>query len=246
MKKKRWLFGFVFFAVALSIGLAAAQSATDLSLYREETVKTTQYPGGHEMSTVTKAWIKGQKMRTDAVRGNDVTIIRADLGMLYTINMVRKVYSEAPLEVFRRAAKLSLAMMGKDPTYRWTNREKKIGKWKCREVIIAEETSAMGEHFKTVWWVSEDVGLDNRLFKRIMQVAMGKELDERTAQFFAKLTAIPGYPVRTESSYSRGGAMVKTVNTLQVMERRDIDDSIFEIPPGLTKVVIPLPGELKK
>ncbi|MDP8225666.1 MAG: DUF4412 domain-containing protein [Candidatus Lernaella stagnicola] len=234
--------------IVLSVAVAqwaVAQSGTDLSLYREEQVSVSRYPGGMQMQMVTKSWITNQKMRTDAADGADVTIVRADLDKVYSINMKRKVYSEVPIDVYRRTAKLSLAMLSADPTYRWTNRTKTIGKWKCREVIVAEKTGAAGERMQTVWWVSEDSKLDNRLFRRIMAVTVGSEMDAETARFFEKLANIPGYPVQTESSYTREGTTIKSVNKLIKLERREIDESLFELPGGLTKIVVPMPGQLK-
>jgi hypothetical protein len=234
-------------AVALlaGAGLVMAQTAPELSLYREEHVSSTRYPGGQEMTTITRTWIKGDKMRTEADEGNDITIVRPDLGKVFTINTKRRIYSDVPLSTFRRGARLSLALLGHDPTYRFTNRKKKIGKWNSREVVLSEQTLENGDRLKTVWWVSDEVKIDLATFKKIMQITAGPEMDAVATRFFSKLDAIGAYPVRAESTFSNGGSTVKTVNTLRVIEPRTVADDRFELPTGLTKMVIPLPGELQ-
>lgn len=232
--------------LTLGAGLAAAQSAgSELSLYREETVVTAKFPGDFERKSLTRSWIKGDRMRTEVAEGKDITIIRPDLGLVFTINAERKVYAETPIEIFRRAARLSLAILGTDPTYRWTNRTKTIGKWQCREVVLTEESSVHGERLKTTWWIGDDLGFDQTTFARIMKVTTGTDLGPEGEKFLAKLTSIPGFPVRTESSFTRGGITVKTTNTLLKLERREIDDSRFDPPVGYTKIVVPTPGTLQ-
>jgi len=243
--KHSWLIALATACLALSAGLVWAQSAGgELSLYREETVTTTKYPGNLEQTMTTRTWIKGDRMRTEAAEGNDVTIVRPDRGIVYTINAERRVYAETPLELYQRAARLSLMMLGADPAYRWTNRQQKIGAWQCREVILAEATSAHGDRLKTGWWVSEETGFGQATFSRIMRVTSGEDLGAEGEKFFQKLANIPGFPVRTESTFTRGGVTVKTVNTLVKLERREIEESRFDLPDGYTKVVIPTPGQM--
>jgi hypothetical protein len=231
-------------AVALA-GLAAlaaslAWAAGDSSFYREEQIVITQSPGGQQMTTLTKSWIKGVKMRTEA-SGGDVTIVRPDLQKVYNINLLRKQYVESPYDMYRKAASLSLAVLGASPEYSWTNRKKKIGRWQCREVVVAEETGTGGERLKTIWWVSDDGDLDKSLFRRVLAIGVGDQPDASSKRFFDKLAGIPGYPVQTESSLTRGAQTIKTVNTLQKLERREVEDSLFDLPAGLTKIVVPTP-----
>jgi len=227
--------------VLAAVWSLAADSFANLSLYREEEIVTTQYPGEKQTTTVTRSWIKGVKMRTDTGDGVEISLIRPDQDKVYNINLQRKMYAESPLSVYRKAAKLSLAMLGNDPTYQWTGRQKKIGSWNCREGVVADETAPNGERMKTVWWVSQDVGMDKQLLRHIMSLTMGMELDESTLKAFEKLTNIPGYPVQTETSFTRGGFTLKTVQTLKKIERRTIEDKIFELPEGLTKLNVPVP-----
>jgi len=217
----------------------------DLSLYREEELITVVYPGSEQSSTVTRSWIKGVKMRTDAEGGNDVTIIRPDLEMVYNINMQRKIYSETPISIYRRAAKLAMPMLAADPTYRVTGRNKKINNWNCREVIVAEETDQFGQKMKTVWWVSNDVGLEKKILRHIMAITFGTETDAMTMRFFEKMTNIDGYPVQTESSMTLRGQTVKKIQTLRKLEKQTIADKTFELPAGLTKINVPIPEGLQ-
>lgn len=213
----------------------------DLSLYREEVLVNVLYPGGEQSSTVTRSWIKGVKMRTDAESGSDITIIRPDLGLVYNINMKRKIYTESPLSIYRRAAKLAMPMLAADPTYRVTGRKKKINNWNCREVIVAEETDRFGQKMKTIWWVSNDVGLEKKILRHIMAITFGTEVDAMTIRFFEKLTNIDGYPVQTESSMTLRGQVIKKIQTLRKLKKMEIEDKMFELPEGLTKIKVPIP-----
>ena len=243
MPKPRRFFWLLIVLLILT-GAMIALAQAELSLYREELMVTVHYPGGQQESEVIKSWIKGVKMRTDAGGGDDITIIRPDKNLVYNINKKRKEYTESPLSLYRKAAKLSMAMLGADPTYRWTNRKKKIGQWSCREVVVAEEDNEFGQKMKTTWWVSNDTGLDHTLLKQIMKITLGDDMDDATMRFFEKLTAIRGYPVQTESQVSHRGQIIKKIHTLRKLERREIPDSMFELPEGLTKIVVPVPEGL--
>jgi hypothetical protein len=113
-------------------------------------------------------------------------------------------------------------------------------------VVLADETSASGDRMQTAWWVTQDIGLDRRVFRHVMTLTSGSDLTEAMARFFEKLANIDGFPVQTESSYTRAGVTYKTVNTLVKLEKREIKDEMFELPPGLTKVVVPLPDVLQQ
>jgi len=217
----------------------------DLSLYREEELITVVYPGGQQSSDITRSWIKGVKMRTDAQNGNDVLIIRPDLELVYNINMQRKIYSEMPISLYRQAAKSAMPMLAADSTYRVTGRNKKISKWSCREVIVAEETDQFGQKMKTIWWVSNDVGLEKKILRHIMAITFGTENDAMTMRFFEKLTNIDGYPVQTETSFTLRGQTVKKIQTLKKLEKQEIDNKLFELPEGLTKLNVPIPDGLQ-
>ncbi len=231
--------------VVAAAALAKPEIYNDLSIYREETVVTSQYPSGQQTTAATRVWVKGPKMRTEVASSGEVTIVRADLDKVYMINAVRRIYSETPLAIYRKAQRVSLAMLGVDPTYTATNRERKIGHWKCREVVVAEQAGAGGDSLKTIWWMSDDPSLEKRLMRHVMSVSMGLDLDETNSRFFEKLAGIPGYPVQTETTMTHGGTTVKTVNTLQKMERREINDSQFELPEGLTKMNMPPPDGMQ-
>ncbi len=225
---------------AAAVSLATTEVYNDISIYREEAVSISELPAGQQKTTTTRAWIKGQKMRNEA-GGGEVTILRPDLDKVWNINLLHKTYLELPMSEYRRAARMSLAMLGVDPTYSWTGREKKIGAWKCREAIISDETNPGGDRLKTIWWVSEDAGLDKRLMRHVMSIGAGSDMDPATARFFEKMAGIPGYPVQTETSFTHGATTLKTVNTLQKMERRDIKDSQFELPEGFTRMMMQSP-----
>lgn len=217
----------------------------DLSLYREEDLITVVYPGGQQSSDITRSWIKGVKMRTDAQNGNDVILYRPDLELVYNINMQRKIYGEMPISLYRQAAKSAMAMLAADAAYRVTGRSKKINNWNCKEVIVAEDTDQFGNKMRTVWWVSNDVGLEKKILRHIMAITFGTESDAMTMRFFEKLTNIDGYPVQTESSMTLRGQTVKKIQTLRKLEKQEIDDKLFELPEGLTKIKSPIPDGLQ-
>jgi len=232
------------FALSLAVAGAWAQTAVmpELSLYQEERVETINYPGGSQGTFTTKSWIKGVKMRTDALEGQDITIIRPDLGVVYNINGARKAYVETPLAIYRKASKQSIAMMaGGDITYRWTGRTKKIGKWSCREVVVSEESNSVGQEMKTIWWVSKDIGLNKQIYRHIMSIALGNEMDAATTKSLEKLTSIDGYPVQQETSIKHHDLTIKQIHTLNKLEQKPIEDSTFDLPSGLTKIAVPVP-----
>jgi len=234
----------------LLFGTARSAAAGDesldlsLSLYREEVIVSTQFPGGQSHTNRTRSWIKGEKMRTEAAEGRDVTIIRGDLNLVYVINLERHVYTETSLTVFRQAARGSLLMLGRDPAYQWTNRKKNIGKWSCREVVVADENFSGGDRLRVIWWMSEAPELEKKWQRHIMRLTAGAPTEEAVRQSFEKLLGITGFPVRTETTATRQGAMLQSVQTLEKIERRDMDDALFELPAGLTKILVPVPDSL--
>ena len=180
-------------------------------------------------------------MRTDAAEGADVTIVRPDLNLVYVINTKRRVYSESPLAVYQQAGRLTMTMLATDPAFQWTGRKKKIAAWSCREVVMAEETGANGDRIKTIWWVTKDPVLTVRLLRHLMTISFGDAIDELATRFYDKLDNVGGFPVQTETEATHGDKSLRRVQTLRKLERREIPDSTFELPPNLTKITVPLP-----
>jgi len=235
------------FAVVVAGYLATISEAgvtPRYSIYREEVAVTTYFPGFNQETATIKSWVKDEKMRSETADGTDVTIVRSDLDVIYMINMKRLVYSETPLAVYHRAGRLSMAMLAADLAYQWTGRKKKIGAWMCREVILAEQTGQAGERMKTIWWVTKDTLLDVRLLRHFMSITFGSQSDELSTRFYDKLENIDGYPVQTESEVTRGNQSMRKVQTLRKLERREIPDSMFDLPSGLTRITAPLPPGL--
>lgn len=236
-----WLVVVVLLVGTLCLAYAESMVIPDLSVYREEEMVTTQFPGGRESETTTKSWIKGLKMRTEASGGVDITIVRTDLDVVYNINMQRRLYSESPLSVYQQAARLTMAFLASDPSYQWTGRKKKIGDWNCREVVISEQSGQFGQKMRTIWWVTQDPPLELKILRHVMTLTFGNQDDEMSQLFFEKLNRINSYPVRTESQITHSGQTVKKVQTLTKFKKIEIKDSMFELPSGLTKIKVPLP-----
>ncbi len=220
---------------------AGAVTSPLLSIYREETLVTTYYPTSKQETDELKYWVKGGRMRVDVAGRGDVTIVRPELNVVYMINTSRKIYSEASLDLYQRAGRATIAMLGADPTFQWTGRKKKIGAWQCREAVMAQDTGAAGERMKVIWWVTKDNLLNQQLLRQVMSITFGSPSDELANRFFQKLASLDGYPVQTETEIVSGNQGMRKVQTLNKLERRDIADSTFELPPGLTKVVVPVP-----
>lgn len=248
MRAIRFL-SWLLFVLMLGFGRPATTTADEsldlsFSFYREEVIVATHFPSGQTNTNRTKTWIKGEKMRTEAAGGKDITVIRGDLNLVYIINLERHVYSETSLTMFRQAARGSLLLLGRDPAYQWTNRKKNIGKWSCREVIVADDNYSGGERMLVVWWVSEADEFEKKCQRQVMRLTAGEPDDEAVRQAYDKLLGISGYPIRTETTATRQGVTLQSVQTLEKLERREIDDSLFDLPEGLTKIVMPVPESL--
>ena len=166
-------------------------------------------------------YISGPKLRVEStVQGTEtITIQRFDTGMTYSLMPAQKMCMEMriPEPSPQKEAQTKVTVTKTDQT-------KKVGKYNCTryDVTVNDQT--------VTYWMTQDVDLGKELDDLWQGVARGQSA--KLAQEMAKLK---GFPMMTEMVTPQG-TMTMTVTTV---EKKDIPDSMFEVPADYEKMSMP-------
>jgi hypothetical protein len=231
--------------------LCAAATARAQDIYIEEELDSSAPAGQGPIHGLVKTWIKGEKMRKNNL-GRDTVIFRPDKGVAWMIHEPSKTYAEIPIAQLRALTEQSLSIYSpsKDSTsgapaswFKKTGRTKKIGKWNCFEIeVLSRQVVAPGIVSKTTQWISRDTGLDAKTTERIFRITLGGQIPAESQKLLESLKSLDGYTVENSTTTEGQGQNINSTLTLKKVEKKTIDDSMFEIPFGFTKMTPPGSG----
>jgi hypothetical protein len=218
-------------------------------VYIEERIASPAMMGEPARAEVVRTWIVGDDlMRQDGRDGRETMLFRLAEKRVVVLDRDANTYVEIPLDRFAPVAALRLTMytrrdeQGREtvpvPLFKKTGRARRIGKWNCYEVEVQGDPLMGG---RPTQWIATNTGLDPRLYARALAIPLGGKLPEDKRPIAEQMVALGGYPVRTVLSRGLGRPLVAKTQTVEVLQRREIDRSIFEVPDGYTKVEIPEP-----
>jgi len=203
-------------------------------LYWETHMKMTGVPGGQDKDETTKTYMTEDSMRVDSSDG--IMIFRLKDGVIYTIDTVKKTYSEMQLDnMFQgkdgessKKAQEMMASMAQSMEVKKTSETKKISGYNCTKYIV----SIMG--METEQWVTEDIKEFNKL--RIAMRAYSEKYKSnplvQSVVGNASFEDIKGCPIYSSSQFGN----MKTENKVIKVEVKKIDDDLFKVPSGYAKI----------
>lgn len=219
----------------LVLGAGTAPEAA--SAYIEQLVATGPIMGQPGRSSTHKIWIEGDKIRVEDSSTAMATILRKDKGVLYMINPAKMTYSEMTFEQLQALANMGLGMMGgkaqEQPqvTIEKTGETAKIGDWNTSKVLVKVSGPIATE---MTLWLSKDIALDMSTW---VDLAQGMGMKVLVGDTMEQLATLEGYPVKQESKVTMMGMNVFSTTELKAFKpAAGGDDSLYELPAGLTKV----------
>ena len=212
--------------------------------YIEEEMTSPPIFGMSGENSLTRTWILNDKIRRDEESKGQTTIIRSDLGQIWIINHRDTTYQEVSREMFQGLAMIGLMMFGvtydsltgepivPDPLFQKTGGTRQIGKWNAHEYVVVPkgEGSIPNSMKRLSLWFSRDVGLDSKVYSRMMRKMFG-DLGSDYDSFFKQLESMEGYPVLVETRMMGMEMKQKLIR----IEERTIRLSLFDIPKGYKK-----------
>jgi hypothetical protein len=243
MRIRLWL------AAALLLSAVTSWARPGEGYYIEEKVVRPAMMGDPERVEVVRTWVLGDdRMRQDAGAGKETVLIRVAEKRVVVLDHDARTFLEIALDDYAPIAALGLAPytrhdeQGREivptPLFRRTGRTKSIGKWRCFEVEVQGDPLIGARPNQ---WVATNTGFDPRLYARVLTIPLGGKVPETMRAVVDQMVALGGYPVQTVVPRGPGkDAAIKT-RTVKVLQKREIDAKVFEIPGGYAKVDLPAP-----
>lgn len=225
MRNFSWLFAFILFA--------ATSLLSQEGMYTEHESKTQGIMGQPDRESQSRTWLLEDRLRSE--EGQNVTIVRFDLGKVWTIMLDKNTYFEMSVDELAAMAKMGMGMMQQTGELKFnfesTGRTKKINNWNCKEVVA--KSSFMTQHM----WLSEDLPFNKddyyKFYKNSPQI---KELVES----FYKAEQLKGYPVLTETEVNMMGMKIQSSSRLVKIEKKKLEAGLFELPANVKQVDNPM------
>lgn len=212
------------FVVAVGLAAVVLSAEVHAGLYFEQEVKTPAQPGMPATVSKQVCYLSGPKMRieTTTMGMTSIVIQRHDLGKTYNLMPQNKIYME--MQIPKPPTGPSAPPPPK-VTVTKTEETKKVGKYLCTryDVTIGSEVYR--------FWMTEEVDVNSELtdyWRGIMR--------SDSPQVAREMAKIKGFPMVIEMSV---GGKVATATVTKV-EKRDIPDSLFEVPADYRPM--PMPG----
>lgn len=229
-----------FVRFALVAALATPTFASDLLITtakHSDAVKMMGQEMPAKDSTQT-TWFSKDKLRMED--GDKVTIVRADLKKMFTINLSDKTYTavDLPFDLKKyippEAAPMVEQMMSQMKiTVTPTTETKKIKEWNATKYTM----TMSGQMFTMTsdMWVTKDIKMDSAAFTEMHGSMMS--LMPGGSAMVAELKKIEGFPVLTERTQTpmMGGEM-KEKEEVTAVETKDAPEGTFDVPKDFKEV----------
>jgi hypothetical protein len=229
-------------AVAIILTILMAAPVVSLAdLYWESTLERKGVSGKPDSSEVIVNYLKEGASRTDF--SDHIVIMRVDTRTLFQINPTEKTYHRISLEEMGRppagisgeqaAAQLQVMkeMMGKIQVTP-TGESRKIGEYLCRKYLVS------GMMMTGEYWLSRDVpgyAELKRAAEKMKEVFDSNPMMKQM-NITGMMSQLDGFPVQVTQKVLNGSL----VTTLKSIEMKQLDDSLFAVPPGYAEVLPPM------
>ena len=234
---------------AVFVFLAPALARAGEGVYIEEKIVSPAMMGEPERVEIVRTWLLGDGlMRQDGRDGKETILFRLAEKRVIVIDHDADTYVEIPLDRFAEVGAMRLSMYtrrdqgGREtvptPLFKKTGRVRRIGKWRCYEVEVQGDP-LLGA--KPIQWIATYTGLDAHVYARLFAIPLGGKVPEIRRAIVDQMVALGGYPVKTVLSRSLGKPSIAKTQTVEVLQKREIDKSVFEVPEGYAKVEMPEP-----
>lgn len=212
--------------------LLSTISLAEDGIYMEQKVTTPPIMGQPARESISKTWSADDRLRQEGDR--EITIMRFDLGKVWSIMPERNTYFEMTTEEMKQLAKMGMAML-QDPqmkiSMKKSGKTKKIKDWNCYEVVI--ESAMLTQNM----WLTNDLPYKKNDFYKVFK---NMPEFEELAKAFYNQKEMDGFPVYTETTMNMMGQSFKSSSELIKVSKEKIDASVFELPKGIKKVENPM------
>lgn len=220
-----------------------------------EMITTTEGMMGMGSETVTRNFIKGERMRTEVITKNPVlgevssiSIVRMDKNLIWLLDEDKKEYSEISLESEEKIEPIDTAGIIPEVNIQKCGEKKTILKLECEKYIVNMKVKSKEDTITIVqtMWVSQGIpGYEEitTFSKRLTTLAQDMKLGELMgidqksfSRFRKKISEIEGFPLETELNFimTQEGEpfSFKTKSAVTKIDNIPISDRVFEIPTG--------------
>jgi len=206
-------------------------------IYLEQEVKMPAGSGMPAAVVKQACYISESKMRveSDVMGVKGITIQRRDKGVISQLMPAQKIWMEMPIP--KQAERPPAQQL--QVTVTKTDETAKIGQWTCSRydvTVVSPAAAGQGPQpgaansQSSKYWVTEEVDLGDEMpnYWKTTTMAARSELGQQ-------LSKMKGFPIRMEMLSPRGAVVV----TVITVKKRDIPDSMFEVPEGYQKMSMP-------
>ena len=218
------LLGIILIGCIVTEFLAGSLYAEDYYIEKHtETIIDGESLGG--VSTL-QLWVKGDSIRY--VNSNDmgnILIIKMDDDKVYQINGKEKTVKEIDLKSKFVSMEKQIKVSSKK-----TGEKKKIDQWEAYQVLLTSEVR--GAKTEVEYWLTDKIHypMETRV-KMASYFGQGKIIEE--------LKKYPGYPVEIVVHVKAQSKKIDMKTNLIKLEKRNIDEKLFEIPGEYEKIDLP-------
>ncbi len=223
-----------------------------------EMLITTQGPQGMSVESMSKIFLKGNKVRTETTAKSSMTgemtsvsITRLDKEVIWILDPEKKQYTELNLADLKKRMEQAYTDTQKNVvpeiSVRKTGEKKKILNYDCEKVVLSMKVNSEqgGVNFTQTMWVTKDVPRYKELeaFQKMVaelglqpsssMLPISKKFLE---EFKKKSESIQGFPLEMEMDMSMGSKEMpfsfKVHTEVSKIDAKPINAKVFEIPRG--------------
>ncbi len=260
-RKSAIYFLILVFAISLSVTNLSAKGKFE-GYWITKTYQKSNLPGQpKEQTTDQKVYYKDGKMKMVDQKKNEITIIRLDKEVSWTISPDSKRYREMKFSDVEQGMKqmqeaMSEGMKDLSPeerqqmqkmmgerfskmfnqqtptvSFESTGKKKKIQGYDCHQVILSVNSEPMME-----MWLTDKYDLGDDFVEMYKKMGLIKgELPEN-------IDEVRGFPIYSKTEISAGPmGTIETETTVEKIVPTSVSDSEFEVPKGYKKVETEMP-----
>ncbi|MGA1876058.1 MAG: DUF4412 domain-containing protein, partial [bacterium] len=149
---------------------------------------------------------------------------------VYRVNEKEKTVKEIDLKAQFAAVEKEMRVSSQK-----TEKKKKVDQWEAYQVLIT--SSAQGMSTEVEYWMCDEIELPVE-----MRMRMADYFGQR--KILEELKKYPGYPVEIAVHLKAQEKKIDVITKLITIEKREIDQHVFEIPPDFTRLASPKPGAI--
>ena len=223
-----------------------------------EMLITTQGPRGMSIESMSKVFLKGDKVRTETTTKSPMTgeitsisITRLDKEVIWNLDTENKEYTELNLADLKKKMEQVSADTEKNVVpeieVKKTGEKKKILNYDCEKVVLSMKASSdQGSvNFTQTMWVTKDVPRYKeleRFQKKVSELGLQPSssmlpISKKVLEEFKKKSeSIKGFPLEMEMDMSMGTEEMpfsfKIHSEVSKIDAKPINAKVFEIPKG--------------